>query len=159
MMTPAHDEGFTYPSSLREVVAERIPDYEIGLTWSEYTDRPEAFRADLDDLLSNRRELMRLLLSRTDWRLFSFVYTAPDRLQHLLWDDDVRLKHYRRPPTARSWPESTSGGPTRLTARSRPPTWTPTRPTEPTRTSVTWRSGSAASGTWSDGGPGLSARY
>ena len=122
MMTPARDEGFTHPPSLGEVIAERIPDYEIGLTWSEYTGRPEAFRADLDDLLSNRRELMRLLLSRTDWRLFFFVYTAPDRLQHLLWDNDVLFEHYRQPPTARSLPGSTNRGPTRPTARSRPPT-------------------------------------
>jgi len=62
------------------------PRLRIGLTWSEYTDRNDAFLGDLDALVNARRDLMELLMDREDWRLFFFVYTAPDRLQHLLWD-------------------------------------------------------------------------
>ena len=95
MMTPEMNDGFTHPPELGDEVRDRIPDYEIGLAWSEYEDSPDEFRDDLDSLLSARRELLRLLMEREDWRLFFFVFTAPDRLQHLLWDEDVMLDHYR----------------------------------------------------------------
>ena len=94
MMTPDDTSAFTYPSELGEAIDRRIPDYEIGLDWKEYFGRQEAFLDALDGLLSNRRELMRLLLDRTDWKLSFFVYTAPDRLQHLIWDEDVLKAHY-----------------------------------------------------------------
>lgn len=96
MMTPEGDAAFTYPSELGEAIDHRIPDYSIGLDWKEYFGRQEAFLDALDGLLSNRRELMRLLLERTDWRLSFFVYTAPDRLQHLIWDEAVLKAHYEK---------------------------------------------------------------
>lgn len=95
MMAPEMNEQFTHPPELREEIAEEIPDYEIGLTWSEYADRREEFVEDHETLVDARRELMRLLMDREDWRLFFFVYTAPDRLQHLLWDEEVLIDHYR----------------------------------------------------------------
>lgn len=95
MMTPADASAFTYPPELGEEIDRRIPDYEIGLDWKEYFGRQEAFLDALDGLLSNRRELMRLLLERTDWNLSFFVYTAPDRLQHLIWDEAVLKEHYK----------------------------------------------------------------
>lgn len=94
MMTARRDDGFTHPPELAEEIAERIPEYEIGLSWEEYHGRTDAFMADLADLVAARRMLMDLLGER-DWRLFFFVYTAPDRLQHLVWDEDVLLSHYR----------------------------------------------------------------
>lgn len=95
MMTPEIDDRFTHPPALREEITERIPDYRIGLTWSEYGDRPGEFVTDLETLATSRRELMRVLMNREDWRLFFFVYTAPDRLQHLRWEESVLLDHYR----------------------------------------------------------------
>ena len=95
MMTPELNEKFTSPPELRETIAERIPDYDIGLSWTEYADRPEQFERDLTALVEARRELMELLLERTDPRLFFFVFTGPDRLQHLLWDEATMLDHYR----------------------------------------------------------------
>ncbi|WP_435074277.1 alkaline phosphatase family protein [Halorubrum sp. HHNYT27] len=96
MMTPTGAAEFTYPPELGEAIERRIPDYEIGLDWKEYFGRQEAFLDALDELLMNRRELMRLLLERTDWRLSFFVYTAPDRLQHLIWDEAVLKEHYKK---------------------------------------------------------------
>ena len=97
MMTPAtaSSERFAYPSALREEIDARIPDYEVGLTWHQYDGPTEEFLRDLETLVENRRELMRLLMKREDWRLFFFVYTAPDRLQHLTWDQELLLDHYR----------------------------------------------------------------
>ncbi|WP_276261485.1 alkaline phosphatase family protein [Haloglomus litoreum] len=95
MMTPRLDERATHPSSLAETVRETVPDYRIGLDWNEYADRPDDLVSDLEAAVGARRELMRLLMEREDWRLFFFVYTAPDRLQHLVWDEDRILEHYR----------------------------------------------------------------
>ena len=96
MMTAIRDEGFTYPPSLADEIREAIPDYEVGLDWSEYGDDLDGFLRDLDDLVDTRVELMHLLMETGDPRLFFFVFTAPDRLQHLIWDEDVLLDHYRR---------------------------------------------------------------
>lgn len=95
MMTPSKGEEFTHPPELREEIADRIPEYEIGLSWHQYHDREEEFIADLSELLASRRQLMRYLMETEDWELFFFVYTEPDRLQHLIWDEEVILEHYR----------------------------------------------------------------
>ncbi|AGN00963.1 hypothetical protein L593_05070 [Salinarchaeum sp. Harcht-Bsk1] len=96
LMTPdLEDEGFTAPDSLAAEIRSEIPDYEIGLYWEDYEGDTPEFRADLQSLVENRRRLMHHLLEREPWRLFFFVYTAPDRLQHLVWDEAVLLEHYR----------------------------------------------------------------
>lgn len=95
MLTRDRDEGFTHPTSFAAEIDRRIPDYRVSLDWSKYRSNREEFLADLDDLLTSRRELLRLLMERENWRLFYFVFTAPDRLQHLIWDPDVLIDHYR----------------------------------------------------------------
>ncbi|MFC4989785.1 MULTISPECIES: alkaline phosphatase family protein [Saliphagus] len=96
MMTPSTSESYTHPPELRETVAERIPDYEIGLDYPDYADRLEEFPGAVSEILGKRRELMDLLLETVpDWRLAFFVYTAPDRFQHLVWDEAKIREHYR----------------------------------------------------------------
>ena len=97
MMTPSTDaDGFTQPPELAAEIREEIPEYRVGLKWHEYgDDRREEFREDFAALFAARRELLRTLMEREAWRLFFFTFTAPDRLQHLIWDEDVILDHYR----------------------------------------------------------------
>lgn len=97
LMSPELNAQATHPPELAERIHSRVPEYEVGLNWNEYVDRPDELRSDLEELLEARREVMRLLMDEAadDWRLFFFVYTAPDRLQHLIWDEDVLLDHYR----------------------------------------------------------------
>ena len=95
MMTPEIGEGFTHPPELREEIVDRIPNYRVGLSWEQYRGEPDRFRSDLAELVEVRRELLRQLMETDDWRLFFFVFTAPDRLQHLIWDEEVLLDHYR----------------------------------------------------------------
>lgn len=95
MITPSKNDSFTYPPNLAAEIDDAIPDYKIGLSWSDYQNREEEFLEDLSDLLSARRELMRFLMETDAWELFFFVYTEPDRLQHLIWDEDVILEHYK----------------------------------------------------------------
>jgi len=97
MMTPDLDGTFTHPPALSKEIRRRIPGYQVGLDWSEYEGREREFTRALSGLVDARRDLMRLLMERADdWRLFFFVYTAPDRLQHLVWDDEILLDHYRK---------------------------------------------------------------
>jgi predicted AlkP superfamily phosphohydrolase/phosphomutase len=94
MLAPAINDRSTYPPAFRSEIETRLPEYRIGLDWNEYRDRPREFVPAFDSLLSARKRLMRRLMRR-DWRLFFFVYTEPDRLQHLLWDEEVLLDHYK----------------------------------------------------------------
>lgn len=94
MMSPGIGEGFTHPASLAATIREEIPDYVVGLNWSEYRDDRETFVDDVTAMVAARRSLLRLLLERRQWRLFFFVFTAPDRLQHLCWDEAVLRRHY-----------------------------------------------------------------
>jgi predicted AlkP superfamily phosphohydrolase/phosphomutase len=96
MMSPELDRQATHPAGLADEIDESIPEYEIGLDWSEYKGRTDEFLDDLEDLVDARRGLLDLLREREDWRLFFFVFTAPDRLQHLVWDEAVILDHYRQ---------------------------------------------------------------
>ncbi|MHC3439900.1 alkaline phosphatase family protein [Natrialbaceae archaeon A-gly3] len=96
MMTPSTDEEYTHPTELASEIEGRIPDYQISLDYPEYVDRLGEFEAAVEEVLANRRKLLNLLLERErDWRLFFFVFTAPDRFQHLLWDENAILEHYR----------------------------------------------------------------
>ncbi|WP_049896874.1 alkaline phosphatase family protein [Natrialba chahannaoensis] len=98
MMTPSTDQQFAVPADLQSEIEAQIPDYEISLDYPEYADRLDDFEVAVDDMLATRRELMQLQMDRAgdDWRLFFFVYTAPDRFQHLIWDMDRILAHYRK---------------------------------------------------------------
>ncbi|MFC7138167.1 alkaline phosphatase family protein [Halobaculum litoreum] len=95
MLSPSMNDRFTYPPELRDEIAESIPDYKIGLSWSEYEDREDEFLEDLTALVEARRELLRRFMREDDWRLLFFVFTSPDRLQHLVWNNDTLLSHYK----------------------------------------------------------------
>ena len=95
MMTPRRDAGFTHPTAFADELSREIPAYEIGLAWHEYHGQEEAFLEDLSAMVEARRELMHQLLDTPDWSLGFFVFTAPDRLQHLIWDEAVILSHYQ----------------------------------------------------------------
>ncbi len=96
MMTPSTQKSYTHPPDLADEIEERIPDYRISIDYPDYADDLDGFEAAIDELLENRRELLRLLFDRVDdWRLFFFVFTAPDRFQHLVWDEERLLDHYR----------------------------------------------------------------
>lgn len=89
-------DGFTHPPEFKDELLEAIPDYRIGLDWSEYRSQPGALQEPLDHLVTVRESLLKELMTIDDWRLFFFTFTAPDRLQHLIWDEDVLLAHYQR---------------------------------------------------------------
>ncbi|MFC7080014.1 alkaline phosphatase family protein [Halorussus caseinilyticus] len=95
MMTPGFGEGFTHPPELADEVLDRIPEYQVGLPWEQYHDDREAFLDDFETLVATQTKLLRMQMEVEDWRLFFFVLTTPDRLQHLVWDEEVLRDHYR----------------------------------------------------------------
>lgn len=97
MMTPSTNDDYTYPPELETAIEETIPDYRISLDYPKYADRLDEFSGAVDRMLGQRRQLLELLMNRRDdWRLFFFVFTAPDRFQHLIWDEDAILAHYKQ---------------------------------------------------------------
>jgi predicted AlkP superfamily phosphohydrolase/phosphomutase len=95
MMTPSLDDRFTHPPELADRIREEIPDYRIELDWSDYWGENDRFLDDLDSLIESRRSLLDLLMDE-EWRLFFFVFTAPDRLQHLIWDESRIRENYEQ---------------------------------------------------------------
>jgi len=96
MMAPSVDaNGFAHPPSFGETVREEIPEYAIGLDWKDYYGREEAFLTDLRDLVETRRKLLTLLREAGEYELYFAVFTAPDRLQHLVWDETTLREQYR----------------------------------------------------------------
>ncbi|AFZ74387.1 alkaline phosphatase family protein [Natronobacterium gregoryi] len=96
MISPSVNERFAHPSDLADEITAEIPDYRIGLNWYDYAGEERQFQDDLHSLVAARRALMDRLMAIDDWRLFFFVFTAPDRLQHLIWEEDIILDHYKQ---------------------------------------------------------------
>ncbi|EMA38965.1 type I phosphodiesterase/nucleotide pyrophosphatase [Halobiforma nitratireducens JCM 10879] len=96
MISPSPNERFAHPDGFAEEITTAIPDYRIGLNWYDYAGEEDRFQVDLNSLVAARRTLMDRLMETDDWRLFFFVFTAPDRLQHLIWKEDVILEHYKQ---------------------------------------------------------------
>lgn len=96
IMAPEIDERYTHPSSLAAEITRTIPEYEISLRWGEYVDREQALFEDITSLVEARRKLMEMLMETDDWELFFFTYVEPDRLQHLVWDEDILRQHYEQ---------------------------------------------------------------
>ena len=96
MMTPAKRDGFTHPPELADAIDDRIPGYRIGLDWQEFDGDERAFAEEVDELVESRERLLEQLLDEHQFRLGFVVFTAPDRLQHLVWEESVLLDHYRR---------------------------------------------------------------
>lgn len=96
-MTPTMNDEYTYPPELSEEIASELPDHQISLRWGEYLDRKDEFVEEIEALVESRRELLDFFSSRSqDWQLFFFTVMAPDRLQHLVWDEEVLKKHYKQ---------------------------------------------------------------
>ncbi|WP_049889553.1 alkaline phosphatase family protein [Natronolimnohabitans innermongolicus] len=98
MMTPSKEKEYTHPPELKDEIESQIPNYDISLDYPKYADRLDEFEGAVDDMLEKRREVMRLQMAEAgdDWGLFFFVFTAPDRFQHLIWDMDRLLNHYKK---------------------------------------------------------------
>jgi predicted AlkP superfamily phosphohydrolase/phosphomutase len=114
MLTPSLRSSFTYPSSLRESLLERVPHYRIEPAIAT-SDRLRTKRDMAQGVIIGaeaREEATYFLMEQVpDWDFFMLVFIEPDRVQTYLWDDmdpshprhdprsplrDSILSHYRQ---------------------------------------------------------------
>lgn len=95
MMTPEFNQDAVFPSKIYDEIKEFVPEYKIGLEWNNFHNRKEEFLEEIDSLIDTRKRLLRYLMKDEEWEIFFFVFTTPDRLQHLIWDEDILLDYYK----------------------------------------------------------------
>lgn len=98
--TPGRESEFTYPAALKQELFARFPGYAIeidevvralGRERRGAGDPRRERRALLLQQLEQELGVADFLLARESWDLAFLVITAPDRAQHLFWDDFDRL--------------------------------------------------------------------
>ena len=99
--TPGRESEFTHPAGLKRELLARFPGYAIEIDEVvralEHRERSAADpraarRAMLLQQLEQELAVADFLLEREPWDLAFLVVTAPDRAQHLFWDDFERLQ-------------------------------------------------------------------
>jgi predicted AlkP superfamily phosphohydrolase/phosphomutase len=98
MDTPGVDKDFTFPSLLKSEILNLCPEYTVDVPLDPYAVRnaPDPKRDQLmkiEENLSTQLRILRYLFDRQPWDLFVGVIIAPDRLQHLYWQDLVEETH------------------------------------------------------------------
>lgn len=103
MLTPGLRSPFTYPSSLRESLLERVPHYRIEPALAT-SDRLRTKRDMAQGAIVGaeaREEATYFLMEQVpDWDFFMLVFIEPDRIQTYLWDD-MDPSHPRHDPYSR----------------------------------------------------------
>lgn len=94
MQTPSINSEFTYPKELKDEILRLFPSYKITLNWSVYAQQEQKFLEDLYQMTEERIKLFWYFFN-TDWIFLFFVFTGSDRLQHLLWREDILLEYYK----------------------------------------------------------------
>ena len=93
MLTPHRDAGFTHPRTLGNAIDEEFPEYRIGPTLTSDLTRP--YTEEIERVVGARRDLVRSFMDDSQWGLVFAVFTGPDRLQHVVWDEHELLSHYQ----------------------------------------------------------------
>ena len=99
--TPGRESEFTYPAALKQALLARFPDYAIEI--DEVVRALEREEREAEDARAKRRRMLLrqleqelavadFLLAREAWDLAFLVITAPDRAQHLFWNDFEALR-------------------------------------------------------------------
>ena len=93
MMTPNINTDFVYPKEFKKELFELIPRYRLEINISDFlrTNKISAFLKTVTEVTGSRRKLMNYLLEKNSPDLLFIVYTGPDRVQHVLWDQVVEM--------------------------------------------------------------------
>jgi len=86
MLTPDLENEWTYPSSLKQDILTRWPDYIIDSGWNkEDTADPVKYLNRTIKALEIRRQVLEKTLENNEWDFCMAVFIALDRIQHFLW--------------------------------------------------------------------------
>jgi predicted AlkP superfamily phosphohydrolase/phosphomutase len=88
--TPSVKTNWVYPSELKEELLQAVPDYQIDLTPAVINGQIGDPFAETLQMTQQRIKMLRLLLNKP-WDFFFIVFTGPDRIQHLRWDEIMGL--------------------------------------------------------------------
>lgn len=89
MLTPSIKSNFTHPSTLKQELLEKIPDYKIETDRSLHkNERTQEFLK----CINRRKDLSCYLLSKYNWDFAAIVFSTLDRVQHDFWAD-MDIKH------------------------------------------------------------------
>jgi len=93
LMTPGVNTEFVYPKELKIDLLNLIPDYQCDIDQELFLHSTDKYALvkEVLKITENGRKLMNHLLKRSKWDLFFTVFTAPDRLQHFLWDEVISM--------------------------------------------------------------------
>jgi len=82
------DQNIAYPSELMEELKEIVGEYKILVPFnrSYYTNRPDLFLKDLNQLLEKQIKIINYLLDKKKLDIFIFVLSITDFLQHYMWN-------------------------------------------------------------------------
>ena len=86
--TPDVHSNFTYPSSLKDEIFSRFPDYKINLQLGGYLQSDRRRRTALDmifDNIESRYRVAEYLMERYPWDFFIVKFNNPDIVQHHFW--------------------------------------------------------------------------
>jgi predicted AlkP superfamily phosphohydrolase/phosphomutase len=92
MDSPGLDPKAFFPSSCREEILGRFPDFEIEPTYNpiyinnHFDDAVGEYIQRLDTYLHLQLDVIKYLMQKEDWDLFVAVIRSPDSFQHTFWD-------------------------------------------------------------------------
>jgi len=89
LMTPGVDSDFTYPSSLKADLFNRVGDYVPNIDIPKYDVELKrdalGFLGELRHSFRKRAEAFLYLKDEKPWQFTMAVFIVPDRIQHLFW--------------------------------------------------------------------------
>lgn len=85
-LAPGTDVDYTYPSALREEIADTVGEYIIDVDNFRSEDRSRILQ-QIFDMTEKRFGLARHFLMTKEWDFFVMVEMGTDRVQHAFWQD------------------------------------------------------------------------
>jgi len=81
------DRSYTWPAELAAEVENAVGEFMPDVAWVGKAGQQEELLEEWSALVDNRRKVAEYLLGKQAWDLFFAVFVAPDRVQHVFWQE------------------------------------------------------------------------
>ncbi len=95
-LTPSTNSDYTYPSNLRQEIADVVGDYAVDVE-NFRSEEKERILAQIHDMTVRRFQLFRHLLKTREWDFAMMVEIGVDRIHHGFWQY-LDERHHRYQP-------------------------------------------------------------
>lgn len=94
-LTPSQESEYTYPTTLKQELAERFGPYPLHMSEKGRGSDPSIFVRAVKQMEIDRAQAVSYLLQDKPWDLFMYVFETTDNLQHEVWHllDDSHPLH------------------------------------------------------------------